>query len=320
MADKTRREKKFDKKSYAKQLQYLRGLDNPQRIRFLQRIPDTATRERLASEIPGFQEWWDANRNMPGGGREGGLGHKSTSGNYNIPTQKKEQRVLQDLAIEQFQKGLPELLERLRTPYTSPIRSQMEEMFGHLQNPILQGLINPQAQNQARGALFPSEIEQEYMMSPQYQESQQGPLGNLLGVLGGHLFNQHAVPYFNNLKPEDIQAAYGYAEPLINRASEGLGNAYHGAQNAYQGAQNLGRFAKTLPGEAYNDISSLLGSLTGGIQNYADVGYGEIRNPQNYRESIQQVLGTLMQPVVHPLNFMQGARDIGSNLFNRKGK
>ncbi len=300
MADKTRREKKFDKKSYAKQLEYLMGLDNPQRIRFIQRIPDLATRKRMAASIPGFKAWYEANEDMPGGGREGGLGHKSTSGSYNIPTQKKEQTDLQNLAIQQFQKGLPELLERLRTPYTSPMRSQMEEMFGHLQNPILQGLINPQAQNQARGALFPSEIEQEYMESPQYQQSQQGPMGNLLSALGGHLFKQHAVPYLNNLQPQDIQNFYGQAEQLPGQAYE-----YARESRPFQALSALGNVAR-------HPIQNL--------QDYADYGmHGGV--PNSALEALAKLGGAFTYPVAHPIQFGKGAatmgRDIGQAGLNK---
>lgn len=292
MADKTGREKKFDKKSYTKKLEYLRGLDNPQRIRFLQRIPDLAIRERMAAEIPGFESWWEANRNMPGGGREGGLGHKSTSGSYNVPTQKKEQSGLQNLAIEQFQKGLPELLERLRTPYTSPMRSQMEEMFGHLQNPILQGLINPQAQNQARGALFPSEIEQEYMMSPQYQESQQGPMGNLLSALGGHLFKQHAVPYLNNLQPQDIQNFYNQAEQLPGQAYE-----YARESRPFQALSALGNMARH-PLQRFQD--------------YADYGMNS-GVPESASDALYKMGGAFAYPFAHPI---QSGKAVGTAAFD----
>jgi hypothetical protein len=53
------------------------------------------------------------------------------------------------------------------------------------------------------------------------------------------------------------------------------------------------------------------------FQNYADTGYSGIKDPQTYGESLQQILGSLLQPVAHPQNFAQGVGKFGSKLYNK---
>lgn len=281
----TRKEKKFDKMSADKKLKFLKDQDNPQRIRFLQRITDPAERDRMAAGIPGFEAWWKANKNMPGGGRKGGVFHGATEGAYNIPQELPENVPYRDLMRAEAMKGLPEMLERLRTPYTHPMVSQMQDMFGHLQNPILQNLLNPDRRFAAGQSLFPSEIESEYQQYQQ-QHPEQGAFGNLMSALGQNIFKNQIQPGMANMTPERLQELYGQAEQLpgqayeyasSSRPAEYLRNMYQSqpAQvgigalegfvnpiiHPFQTAQDLYGFAKTLPGEAYKDIGSLLSTL-----------------------------------------------------------
>jgi hypothetical protein len=300
-------ERRFDRKSYEKKLKYLRNLDNPQSIRFLQRVQDTAEREKLASEIPGFKRWWEANRNMPGGGRRGGLLHRATEGSYNIPSNEPESVIkAKEEALNLGREGLADMLKQLRTPYISPLTQQFEGMFGHLRNPILQGLLNPQHQNMPRGALFPDQIEREYQQyhqqNPYEQNYEPSGIQTLLSALGQHAFQQGAVPYLKGLKQEDLQNAYGYTEPYLNRA--------------YEGAQDIYGRATSIPGRAYSDVSNLLNNLVGPVRDYADRGFNDIKDPQTFGEVANQIIGAGLQPIFHPLNLLGGIKKFGTSIYN----
>ncbi len=266
MADKN---KKFAKASYNQQMKMLKEADEGSRIYMLHQIsPQVA--DRLAKAI-GWEQGWNLNKGNVGK-KHGTKPFKGSSANtVNVATATPEASNFMNKAIRpEMQTQFEDLLSKLQNPQPAPMNQRLEEMFGHLQNPILQGLMNPSQGYEARGSMFPSEIENEYMQSPGHFQSpqyqQQNPFGNLLSALGQHGMQQHVTPWLNSLTPQDVQQAYGsYVEPGLNRAYEGAGNAYQGLNNAYGSARDFGQdfygFAKTLPGEAYNDMGSLLSKL-----------------------------------------------------------
>lgn len=141
------------------------------------------------------------------------------------------------------EQGLGGTLAALGQPYESPLNTQLNNMFGHMANPVMQAFLNPERGNEARGSLFPDRIEQQYNQGQHQQQQENNPLRQLVGALGQHAYQQQAVPWLNQLTPEDVQQGYGYIEPGLNRAYEGVQNAYQGAGNmagnAYGGIQNL---------------------------------------------------------------------------------
>lgn len=198
----------------------------------------------------------------------------------NIPNMTADQLELAKLLTNTVKEQIPDFINRLKQPAATGMSSQLEEMFGHMANPVLQNYINP-SRGQNAQVLFPSQLANQ-------------DLSNILGQL----------------------------------ATSGITSGLQSLPKAYEYAQEYGpqayEYVKEGVPKVYNYLGKNLGDLTSGIQNYADVGFKDIRNPQTYGESIQQVLGAFMQPVVHPLNFISGAKEIGSNifnnLFNRRGQ
>lgn len=61
----------------------------------------------------------------------------------NIPTMTPAQITHANQALKQVDEYLPGLLKGLSSPYKSGETDQLQRMFGHMSNPILQGLLNP---------------------------------------------------------------------------------------------------------------------------------------------------------------------------------
>ncbi|CAB4127763.1 hypothetical protein UFOVP97_28 [uncultured Caudovirales phage] len=347
MADFGKREKKFLKAKESERLKILRNAPAEEKQWYLDLLASQKgeqSAQTLAKKI-NFEKYFNANRGKGSLGATWNKGQKGGGEPINIPQElPKETQDYKDLLLKEAQIGLPGLLQQLRTPYQSPMNQQVEGIFGHLQNPILQNLLNPDQRFAAGRSLFPSEIENEYQ---QMQQQQPSAIGSLLSSLGKHYYETEAVPWLQ--KPENLQwlgeqgipqaynqasnygnQAYDYAKN--SRAGQGIGDileylgamkqgfgrdaediggylgmmgqglgqdaseyadffrgipglaregvqsfgqsfqnpelyggiparAYQGVQSGLGGLQNLGRFAKTLPGEAYNDISSLLSKL-----------------------------------------------------------
>lgn len=127
----------------------------------------------------------------------------------------------QQRAVAQMQ-GLPGYIKQLSQP--SPFESQLTSMFGHLQNPILQGLIAPQIGNQPK-VLYPSEL------------AQQGSgLAPLLAQL--------AIPA--------VQAGVNQLPGAYEWAQENVPQYYQQAKES-----RPGQFLQQLPGNVMNLLSSL---------------------------------------------------------------
>lgn len=158
------------------------------------------------------------------------------------------------------QQGLSGTLSALEKPYESPLNTQLNSMFGHMANPVLQNFLNPQQGNQPQ-VLFPSQLPQHYA-----QQNQQsiGGMQDLLGQLGGQA-GQYAL---QNL-PEGLNYAGNLAGQGLQYGQQGLQNAYQSvapyAQDLYGGASafanKFARVAPRVPGRMYKDISSLLSAL-----------------------------------------------------------
>jgi len=256
------RVKKFEKeKNYEQRKKQFQEMFPGMRLNVLRTMPD-GDREKLLDDLK-LRPWYDANvaaGNM--GVRHGNRFLKGQEA-HNIAevVTTPKQDSIREAAQEGFQQGLPELLKQLRTPYTHPVNQQMQEMFKHLQNPILQNLM---AQEQPRGNMFPSEIEQEYRQGPpmgyqqqQYPGSQPEPyqqpsaFGNLFSALGNHAANQYAIPWMNQQTPESLQALYGQAE-------QGFGNIYNQGMQQYDqmNQEGMGNVLKYLGSGAKNMASN----------------------------------------------------------------
>lgn len=100
-------------------------------------------------------------------------------------------------------KELPGFFNELRKPASTSMSSGLEQMFGHMQNPILQGFLNP-SMGQNNQVLFPSQL------------AQQGNPGleNLMGQLA-----QQFIPQGLNYASENLPAAY---EGLKGLGQQGL--------------------------------------------------------------------------------------------------
>ncbi|MGJ0429579.1 hypothetical protein [Methylobacter sp.] len=131
--------------------------------------------------------------------------------------------------IQQAQsQGLPGLLKELQKPYESPLNTQLNQMFGHMANPVLQNFLNPQQGNQPQ-VLFPSQLPQYYA---QQNQQASGGMQDLLGQLGGQL-GQSAL--------QNLPGAFNYAQqnaPIAAEYLQGLGNS------ALQKGQNVWDFIR----------------------------------------------------------------------------
>jgi hypothetical protein len=333
MAELGKREKKFLKYSEAEKLRKLREASDQEKVYYLNLIHNRLSPEQadaLASKA-NLSSLWKANRGK-GGGSLPATTFKGSKGSGKVNYEEElpaETQAYKDLLLKEAQQGLPGLLEQLRTPYQSPMMQQVEDIFGHLQNPILQNLLYPDQRFAAGRSLFPSEIEQEYMQTPMQQYEPPSAISNLLSSLGKHYYETQALPWLQNkenlqwLGEEGIPQAYNQAMNYGNQAynyaagsrpGQGISNilghlgnaanigkqnvgefaelimgipelaqagrktfgeslhnpelyggiparAYQGVQSGLSGLQDLYGFAKTLPGEAYNDISSVLNKL-----------------------------------------------------------
>lgn len=213
-----RTEKNFLKKSWQDKIRKIKESPDDEKLWYISLLPDK-DQGKLAKEA-GIEQLFAANKGLSTGAKPGKFTRGKKESTVNKPTVSTETKEYMDTLRAEALKGLPGLLQQLRTPYQSPLTQQFESMFGHLQNPILQGLINPQAQNMPRGALFPSEIEQEYMQSPQYQQQQQeqNPLMGLMSALGQNVYKHQVVPWLQ--RPETPQELYDYAQEGIPQAYE----------------------------------------------------------------------------------------------------
>lgn len=155
------------------------------------------------------------------------------------------------------QQGLSGTLSALEKPYESPLNTQLNQMFGHMANPVLQNFLNPQMGNQPQ-VLFPSQLAQQ----------PNAGLENILGQLA-----QQYIPQGLGYAAQNAPAALNYAGDLAGQGfqygKQGLQNAYQKAapyaQNLYGGASEFAnkfaRVAPRVPGRMYKDISSLLSAL-----------------------------------------------------------
>ena len=154
--------------------------------------------------------------------------------------------------IEQARsQGVPGLLRELGKP--SQLENQLSSMFGHLQNPILQGIMNPYLSQPSPQVLFPSQLGQQ---STQGLES---------------LLSQLAVPAVQ-YGIENAPAAYDYLQQNI--------------PGAYQYAKDLGQQAyESTPGHfargAFAGITDPFGSLQETGQAFGNIGKEKLQSLMN---------------------------------------
>jgi hypothetical protein len=290
-----RDEKKFAKMSLAKKIDFVRNKKDLEKIGWYHRA-SPEEQEAMRKQIGGLEHLIKINE-----GNTGSISKKQ-GGSLNVSNVLPWQLDNMQNAGRLSQTGLEDIINQLGQHYESPINNQVQQIFGHMQNPILQGLINPQHGNMAGGSLFPDrqalELQQYQQQNPQGQY-EQSPLMGLLSALGNHAFKKHVVPWLNDLTPEDIQQGYNqYVEPGVNRA-------YEGAQNAYQGGM-----------ESLRGLGQTLRHPAQSFQNYADRGFNDIGEPQTWGESFQKGVSPFLQPAAHPLDFLKGVGQFGSNLYN----
>lgn len=271
-------------KSYQKKKEKFQEMFPGMRIHAL-RNADEETRNKLLKDFK-LERWYKAQLEAGNLGVKHGnrFLHPQEAHNVADIETTENQEKLQDLYTTEAQKGLGPLLERLRTPYTHPVNKRMEEIFGHLQNPIMQGLF---AQEQPRGSLFPSAIEQEYRQGPPmgYQQQQQpSAFGDLLSALGGHAMNQYVDPWMQQQTQESLQNLYG------------------------QGQQGVGDIMQWLGGAA--------GNANQGLDNYIQGGLN-MRQPQTWGDSFQQGVASPMYTARHPLELLQGLGNFAGNAYNK---
>lgn len=89
-------------------------------------------------------------------------------------------------------KEIPDFLKELKQPSSTSMSSGLEQMFGHMQNPILQGFLNP-SMGQNNQVLFPSQMQNQ--MNP--------GLEGLFGELA-----QKYIPQGLNYASNNLPAAY----------------------------------------------------------------------------------------------------------------
>lgn len=266
-----KKKKIFDKMFPGMRINALRNMDEP-------------TRKKIFDHYKGLERWYDANVEM------GNLGvaHGNTFGAgqeaHDVAKlgNTKQQEELRKNYADLAQKELGPMLEKLRTPYTHPVNQRMEEIFGHLQNPIMQGLF---AQEQPRGSLFPSQIEQEYRQGPpmSYQQAQQSPMGDLFSALGNHAVNQYIDPWAKKQTAESLQQLYGQAQ-------QGAGDAYNYAQQGLGDAYNYGMNSR--PVNAMKYLGGIPGRANQGAQNAWDNTQGTRKNAWESLKELAPFLGS----------------------------
>lgn len=245
------------------------GMSQSEKNQILSAIKGTPDYQRLyASLNPSDKQYIDLNIGNPEPGEAGVLRPKKphfekianltpeqSKGAYAFLEQTIPEAFLPENATpEQVQaakmQGLPGVLSELGKPYESPLNTQMNQMFGHMANPVLQNFLNPQQGNQPQ-VLFPSQLPQHYAE----QNQQINPsIQNLLGQLGGQA-GQYALqnaPGAFNYAQQNAPAAY---EALRGLGQQGYQAAAPYAQNAYQGAQNL-----------YGQGREAFGNIAGGFE------------------------------------------------------
>jgi len=184
--------------------------------------------------------------------------------------------------------GLGGVLEELGQKDLGPLGAQLEAMFGHMQNPILQGILNPALGNDVQ-VLFPSQLQGhnkgiENLLAQLAVPLAQAGIANAPAAL--EYLQAHGPEAYQYLKAgaqgignyvgqsRPVQQGREYAEAILGipglarEAKQAIGESFTNPElyggipaGAYQGAQDLYGFAKTLPGEAYKDVSSLLSTL-----------------------------------------------------------
>jgi hypothetical protein len=148
----------------------------------------------------------------------------------NIPTRSDEEMDAAEEFLQQYRNELPGLLQQLGQSPETGMSKGLQSMFGHMQNPILQGFLNPGA-SQGSQVLFPSQIAQ-----------QSG--GNDLQSILAQLAMQGAPQAFQYAS-ENAPAAYDYLQQNIPAAYN------------YAAESRPGQFVQGLPGNIMNILSGL---------------------------------------------------------------
>ena len=149
----------------------------------------------------------------------------------NVPLYTPEQEKLMEFLGNEYQNRLPAFLEQISQKPSSPVTGQLENIFGHMSNPILQGLLNP-GLGQNVQVLYPSQLQ---------QQSRPG-IDNLLGQLG-----QQYGPQIAQYGMENAPQALEYAQGLANQAGQygqqfggNIMNLLSGLASRFRGQQPQG--------------------------------------------------------------------------------
>jgi hypothetical protein len=175
----------------------------------------------------------------------------SPAGSEMIETMTPDQKAFVESLLPVIAERLTPLLNQLGTSPRTEMSSQIEQMFGHMNNPILQGLMN-QGYRQNAQVLFPSQL------------AQQGSNDTLNALLGG-LAQQYS--------PDIANYGYDIASEYLPRLAQGAGNLGRAGMNQ---AQQYGEAIMGIPqllreggksfGESFQN-PELYGGIPAGLSN-----------------------------------------------------
>jgi len=164
---------------------------------------------KLKTEEPGFWEKFFEGKNAT---------HK------NFPTITADQNELLKLYGKEIHNNLPGLLQSLNAPHKSDTSQQLEQMFSHMNNPILQGLLGGGPNQYKPQVLFPSQLGQQ---NNGIQDALSALLGAGLesGVPATWDYAQQNVPQWYNQAKESAPGQW------FGNALSALGNRFRMPNN-----------------------------------------------------------------------------------------
>ncbi len=155
---------------------------------------------------------------------------EGTPGNHiNMPLYSDEQLDAMEEALDAYRNAYPGLLQELAKPSETGMSKQLQSMFGHMQNPILQGLMNP-GSSQGSQVLFPSQIA---------QQSSGGGIDALLGQLAQQYAPQ-AANFGYDMASEYLPQVYGAATGFPGQMGGSIMNILSSLGNRFRPNQQQG--------------------------------------------------------------------------------
>lgn len=142
----------------------------------------------------------------------------------NYPTLTEGQESALDQRYKQVAEGLPDLLKYLNGPEKSETAKQLEQMFSHMNNPILQSMMGGGPNEYKANVPFPTQLGRSGYGGGGYGG---GAIEDLLSQLIGSGINSVAEYGSNNLP--------SWQQVQQSRPGQWLGNALSGLSNRFRG-------------------------------------------------------------------------------------